>query len=98
MAISDEDGSAERLAQLRAARRHLGRLRVAERRDAAHERAADADAERKAEPPLIDEPLTTSTPSAETRTLVIAEEAALEWAIGNLAADREIDEDIEFEP
>ena len=40
MAVSDDDGTTERLAQVRAQRRHVGRLRVAERRDAAHEGAA----------------------------------------------------------
>ena len=38
MAVSDEDGTAERLAQTRAERRHIRRLRTAEHRDAAHER------------------------------------------------------------
>lgn len=40
MAVSHEDGTAERLSQVRAQRRHVGRLRVAEQRDAAHKRAA----------------------------------------------------------
>jgi hypothetical protein len=44
MVVSDEDGTAERLAQVRARR-----LRVAERRDAAHEGAAAAAARGEAE-------------------------------------------------
>jgi len=57
MAVSDEDGTAERLSQVRAQRRHIGRLRVAERRDATHERAADSAAAREAETGLGHDPL-----------------------------------------
>lgn len=92
MAVSDEDGTAERLSQVRAQRRHVGRLRVAERRDAAHERAADSAAEREAETGLGHDPLATPPmSSADSRSLLIAEEAALELDRAGLVADREGD-------
>lgn len=98
MAVSDEDGTAERLAQVRAARRHVGRLRVAERRDAAHERAADSAAKREAETGLGNDPLATPlVSSADTRSLLLAEEAALEFDRAGLVADREGDEGMEME-
>ena len=97
MAVSDDDGTAERLSQVRAQRRHVGRLRTAERRDGAHERAADAAAEREAED--SHDPLATPPRlgSADTRTLLFAEEAALELVRASLVADREVDEGFEME-
>ena len=93
MAVSDDDGTAERLAEVRAQRRHLGRLRVAERRDAAHERAVAAAAEREAEQATGQDPLATPpVSSADTRTLLIAEEAALELDRAALVADRGVDD------
>jgi hypothetical protein len=89
MAVSDDDGTAERLAQVRAQRRHLSRLRVAERRDGAHERAAEADAQREAEQ-ATDASATPSLSSADTRTLLIAEEAALELDRAALLAERDL--------
>jgi hypothetical protein len=97
MAVSDDDGTAERLAQVRAERRHLSRLRVAERRDGAHERAAEADAQREAEQtnePLAAPPMS----SADTRTLLIAEEAALELDRAARLAERDVgDSGVEME-
>lgn len=98
MAVSDDDGSGERLAQVRAQRRHVSRLRVAGRRDAAHERAAETAAEREAEGRSGLDP--TDTPpisSADTRTLLIAEQAALELDRSGLVADREVDDGMEME-
>jgi hypothetical protein len=99
MAVSDDDGSTERLAQVRAQRRHVGRLRVAERRDGAHERAGESDAQREAEQAASQDPLATPPPSsADTRTLLIAEEAALELDRAGLLADRDVgDAGVEFE-
>jgi hypothetical protein len=79
MAVSDDDGTAERLAQVRAQRRHLGRLRTAER-------------------PAVEQlPGVGSLPSAETRTLLIAEEAALELDRAALAAEREAGIDVDMD-
>ena len=99
MAVSDDDGTAERLAEVRAKGRHLGRLRVAERRDAAHERAAvAADAEREAERATGQDPLATPPlSSADTRTVLIAEQAALELGRPALVAEREVDDGVEME-
>lgn len=92
MATSDDDGTAERLAQVRAQRRRLDRLRAAERRDAAHEQAADADGEREAQDRLGHDPLAAPPiSSADTRSLLIAEQAALELDKAGLLADRDID-------
>jgi hypothetical protein len=80
------------VAQVRAQRRHLDRLRIAARRDAAHEQAADADAEREADAGI--DPDTVATPSissAEARLLLIAEQAALELDRAGLVADRDVD-------
>lgn len=94
MAVSDDDGSAERLAQTRAERRHVRRLRTAERRDAAHERAADRRAEVEGETGY--DPLATPPPpSADTRVLLAAEQdAALALERASLVADREVDDGI----
>lgn len=98
MAVSDDDGTAERLMQLRAKGRHLRRLRVAERRDAAHERAADSAARREADPPVGMDPLAAApVSSADTRTLLIAEQAALELDRAALVADGEVDAGIGME-
>lgn len=98
MTVSDDDGSAQRLAQVRAERRHLARLRVAERRDAAHERAAATAAERQAERAAGYDPLAApAVSSGDTRTLLIAEQAALELERGSLVDDREVDDGIEME-
>jgi len=98
MAVSDEDGTAERLSQVRAQRRHVGRLRVAERRDAAHERAADSAADREAETGLGNDPLATPPmSSADSRSLLIAEGATLELDRAGLVADREVEDGIEME-
>ncbi len=99
MAVSDDDGTAERLAQVRAQRRHVGRLRTGERRDAAHEGAAAAAARGEAEQAAGQDPhATPPVASADTRTLLIAEEAALELDRAALVADREIDDaDVEME-
>ena len=98
MAVSDDDGTAERLAQVRAQRRHLGRLRAAERRDAAHERTADGAADRDAEQHVEQEHLAAGgLPSVDTRTLLIAEEAALELDRAALAADRDAGKDIDVD-
>jgi hypothetical protein len=96
MAVSDDDGSAERLAQTRANRRHIGRLRTAERRDAEHEHAADRRAEREAETgydPLATPPMS----SADTRQVLAAEQDALALERSSLVADREVDDGIEME-
>lgn len=95
MAVSDDDGTAERLAQVRAQRRHLRRLRTAERRDGAHEREAEAAAEREAE---AEHERFTAPPagSGDTRRLLLAEEAALELERASLAADRELGPDMEM--
>jgi hypothetical protein len=96
MAVSDDDGSAQRLAQVQAQRRHVRRLRVAERRDA-HERAADAAARREAERRMGLDPLVApAVSSADTRTLLIAEQAALELDRPGLVADREVDDGMEM--
>jgi hypothetical protein len=93
MAVSDDDGTAERLAQVRAQRRHVGRLRVAERRDAANQGAAAAAAEGGAEQAAGQDPhAAPPMASADARTLLIAEEAALELDRAALVADREIDD------
>ena len=96
MAVSDDDGSAERLAQTRANRRHIGRLRTAERRDAEHEHAADRRSEREAETgydPLAALPMS----SADTRQQLAAEQDALALERSSLVADREVDDGIEME-
>lgn len=93
MAVSDEDGTAERLAQTRAERRHIRRLRTAERRDAAHERGAEQRAGLEAETGY--DPLTKPPPpSADTREMLAAEQDALALEIGSLVADRELDDGI----
>lgn len=95
MAVSDDDGTAERLAQTRADRRHLRRLRTAERRDAAHEHAADRRAEVEAETgydPLATPPL----PSADTRQQLATEQDELSLERSNLVADR-ADDGIEMD-
>ena len=97
MAVSDEDGTAERLAQVRAERRHVERLRVADRRDAAHERAADAVAEREAVGLDHDRLATPPMSGADSRALLIAEEAALELDRASLVADRAAEDGIEME-
>jgi hypothetical protein len=98
MAVSDDDGTAERLAQVRAQRRHVGRLRVAERRDAAHEGAAAVAAEGEAEQAAGRDPhAAPAMASADARTLLIAEEAALELDRAGLAADREAGNDVGVE-
>ena len=98
MAVIEDDGTAERLSQVRAERRHVARLRVAGRRDAAHERAADAAAEREAETIPGQDPLATlPMSSADTRALLIAEEAALEFGRAGLVADREVDDGFDIE-
>jgi len=87
MAVSDDDGTAERLAQARAQRRRLGRLRTAERRDGVHEHAADAAADRAAE----QDPLTTPLPttSEATRARLIAEQDAIALDQAGLVSDRD---------
>jgi hypothetical protein len=98
MAVSDDDGTAERLAHVRAQRRHLGRLRTAERRDATHQQAADAAAALDAERPAAEQLLGVgSLPSAETRTLLIAEEAALELDRAAPDAEREAGIDVDMD-
>lgn len=96
MAVSDDDGSAERLAQARASRRHIGRLRTAERRDAEHEHAGDRRSEREAETgydPLATPPMS----SADTRQRLAAEQGALAIERSSLVADREVDDGIEMD-
>ena len=96
MIISDDDGTAELLAQVRAERRHVPRLRTAQQRDQGRDAETDTDAEREREDrldPLAAVPL----PSADTVTLLIAEQAALEWDRANLVADVEADHGIEME-
>ncbi len=97
MAVSDDDGTAERLSQVRAQRRHIGRLRTAERRDGAHVGAADAAAEREAE--AGNDPLAATPPlgSGDTRTLLLAEEASLELDRASLVADHDVDDGFEME-
>lgn len=96
MAVSDEDGTAERLAQTRAERRHIRRLRTAERRDAAHERGADRRAELEAETGY--DPLTTPPPSsADSRELLAAEQDALALERGSLLADCELYDGLEMD-
>ena len=51
MATSDDDGTAESLAQVRAERRHIQRLRVGQRRDRSHKAQATARAELAVEHP-----------------------------------------------
>lgn len=95
MAFSDEDGIAERLAQTRAERRHIRRLRTAERRDATHERGAERRAELEAETGY--DPLTTPPMSpADSRELLAAEQDALALERGSLIADREPDDGMEM--
>ncbi|WAX58527.1 hypothetical protein M6B22_07115 [Jatrophihabitans cynanchi] len=96
MAVSDEDGTAERLAQTRAERRHIRRLRTAERRDAAHERGAERRAELETETGY--DPLTTpSMSSADTRELLAAEQDALALERGSLVADCGPEDDREMD-
>jgi hypothetical protein len=98
MAVSADDDTAEQLTQVRAQRRHLGRLPVAERRDAAHERAAAAAAERDADQAIGQDPLANPpVSSAHTRTLLIAEQVALQLDRAALVADREVDDGVEME-
>jgi hypothetical protein len=95
MAVSDNDGSAEPLAQTRANRRHIGRLRTAERRDAELEHAADRRSKRDAETdydPLATPPMS----SADTRQLLAAEQDALALERSSLVADREVDDGVEM--
>jgi hypothetical protein len=96
MAVSDEDGTAERLAQTRAERRHIRRLRTAERRDAAHERGADRRAELEAETGYDTLP-TPSPSSADNRELLAAEQDAVALERGSLVADREPDDGMAME-
>jgi hypothetical protein len=96
VAVSDDGGTAERLAQTRAERRHLQRLRVAERRDAAHERAADRRAEREAQTTY--DPLAVPSPTAaDTRELLAVEQDQLALERGSLVADRDLDDGIEMD-
>jgi hypothetical protein len=98
MAVSDDDGPAERLAQVRAQRRHVGRLRTGERQHAGHEGAAAAAAQGEAELAAGQDPLgTPPAAAADTRTLLIAEEAALELDRAGLAADRDTGNDVGVE-
>lgn len=96
MAVSDEDGTAERLAQTRAERRHIRRLRTAERRDAAHERGAERRAEVEAETGY-DSLTTPPSSSADSRELLAAEQDALALERGSLVADRELDDGMAME-
>ena len=88
MAVSDEDGTAERLAQTRAERRHIRRLRTAEHRDAAHERRAERQAGLEAET-SYDPPTTPPPSSADSREMVAAGQDVLALERGSLVADRE---------
>lgn len=94
MAISDDDETAERLAQTRAARRQVSRLRTAERRDAGHEHAAERRAEAEAG---YDSLSTPALPSAETRALLAAEQDEFALERGNLGADRDVDDGIDMD-
>lgn len=97
MAVSDDDGTAERLAQVRAEQRHVRRLRAAERRDAAHEAAAARVAERETERAVEQDSLASPPVSADdARSLLIAEAAALELEREALIVDREVDDGVEI--
>ena len=92
MDTSDADGAAERLAHIRAERRHLTRLRAAERRDAVPERLA-ADHERHAEQRLDPASIRADDEhSADTMTLLLAEQAPLGLDRASLVADREVED------
>lgn len=94
MAVSDDDGTAERLAQVRADRRHVRRLRVAQRRDAQHEREAHERAEVEANQ-RVDEATTPPLPSGDTRELLAVEQDALALERASLAdADAGIEMDM----
>ncbi|HEY3630591.1 MAG TPA: hypothetical protein VGL21_06810 [Jatrophihabitantaceae bacterium] len=94
MAVSDDDGTAERLAQVRADRRHVRRLRVAQRRDATHEREAHERAEVEANR-RVDESTTPLLPSGDTRELLAVEQDALALERASLAdADAGIEMDM----
>lgn len=95
MAAIGDDGAAERLAQARAGLRHARRLRTAERRDAAHERAAQqhTEVEKDNSCPSLE---TAQSTSAETLTALAAEQDTLALERASLVTDREVDGGIEM--
>jgi hypothetical protein len=95
--MGDDDAVAERLAPARAERRHLRRLRGAERCDGAREGVADENARKEAERSSEPNQLAVAQQEAnDTRRLLLAEEAAVELDRASLVADREIADS--FEP
>ena len=89
MAAVGDDGAAERLSQARAGVRHVRRLRTAERRDAAHEQAAQRHAEMETDnacPPLG----TPESMTADTGVALAAEQDVLALERASLVTDRDI--------
>lgn len=91
MTASDDETVSARLAQVRAQRRHLDRLRVAERRDALDEGAAQRASEREVQ--QQDDAQPESMTSEDSRSVLLAEEAALALEQSSLVADRDLGDD-----
>lgn len=96
MATSDDDGTAERLAQVRAKRRHIQRLRVGQRRDRSHEAEATARAELAVEHPH-DTGAALSQGAGDSREFLAVQQDLLALERGSLVADAELEGGIDFE-
>lgn len=96
MATSDDDGTSERLAQVRAERRHIQRLRVCHRRDHRHEAQATARAELAVEDPHDPSAVPLLGPG-DSREFLAAQQDLLALERGRLGADAELDGGIDFE-
>jgi hypothetical protein len=96
MATSDDDGTSERLAQVRAERRHIQRLRVGHRRDRSHHAQAPARAEL-----TVDDVHDTGAPpllgAGDSREFLAVQQDLLALERGSLVANAELDGGIDFE-
>lgn len=87
----DHDPSSEPLAQAKATRRRIRRLRAAERRLGQHEHAAEADAERRANtlPPPATRP---ADQHVDAATLLHVEQDLIAFERASLITDRDLED------
>ena len=96
MATSDDDGTSERLAQVRSERRHIQRLRAGERRDRSHQAQATA----RAELAVADARDTGALPllgTGDSREFLAVQQDLLALERGSLVANAELNGGIDFE-
>lgn len=96
MATSDDDGTAERLAQVRAERRHVQRLRVGQRRDRSYGAQAAAHAELVVDDAHDVGAASLLVGSGDSREFLAAQQDLLALERGSLVIEADLDSSIEF--